>query len=170
MFLLCVSVHRGGPPVQSGGPPVQSGEPPVQSGGTPVQSGPLVKVQVKVWGPPRSRSRSRSGGPPVKVQVKVWGPPVKVQVKVWGSRSKKARAWVVCLLRSHRRTVLCKIIYFCLSGVDSRLRICPPEDATLLPETKLLPRLREMKLRNTAQSEGYETMTQHSSDMTTEVK
>ena len=69
MFLLCVSVHRA----------------------------PLVKVWVKVQGPPRSRSRSgapqvKVGGPPVKVQVKVWGPPwsrsggplVKVQVKILG--------------------------------------------------------------------------------------
>ena len=78
------------------------------------------QVKVKVWGPPRSRSRSRSGGHPwsrsrapprsrsrsrsggpPKVKVKVWGPPqVKVQVKVWGppwsrSRSRSGRPLLV---------------------------------------------------------------------------
>ena len=48
-------------------------------------------------------------------------------------------------------------------------KIHPPEDATLIAETELLPRLREMKLRTTAQSEGYETMTQHSSEDMSEV-
>ena len=65
--------------------------------------GALVKVQVKVWGPPWSKSRSRSGGPPGQGlggppgQGLGWGPTlgqgpgqglggplVKVQVKVWG--------------------------------------------------------------------------------------
>ena len=56
-----------------------------------------------------------------------------------------------------------------LVGVESRLRIHPAEDSTLLPETKLLPRLREMKLRHTGQSEGYETMMKGSADIASEV-
>ena len=68
----------GGPQVKVRGPPrSRSGGPPGQGLGPPGQGlgGPWVKVwvkvQVKVWGPSRSRSR----GP----QVKVWGP---LQVKV----------------------------------------------------------------------------------------
>ena len=57
-----------------------------------------------------------------------------------------------------------------LLGIPSRVRIHPPEHATLLPETELLPKLLKIKLRPTAQSEGYDTMTQHSSDITSEVK
>ena len=76
MFLLCVSVHRGGPSSRYG------------RGGAPVKVqvkvwGPLDKIRVKIlgppWsssrsgGPPRSRSGSRSGSrskgaPPIKVQ------------------------------------------------------------------------------------------------------
>ena len=55
-------------------------------------------------------------------------------------------------------------------GFQSCLRIDPPKDVTLPPERDLLPRLREMRLRHTAQSEGYETMTQYSSDIVSEVK
>ena len=49
------------------------------------------------------------------------------------------------------------------------MRIHPPEGATLPPEPDLLPKKRE-KLRHTVQSEGYETMTQHSVDTASEVK
>ena len=65
-----------------------------------------------------------------------------------------------------------KMIYSYLSllGFQPYLRIHPPEDVTLPPETDLLSRLREMKLRHTAQSEGYDTMTQYSSDIVSEVK
>ena len=62
------------------------------------------------------------------------------------------------------------IFISCSSGIECRLRIHSPEDAALIAETNLLPRLREMKLRHTAQSEGYETMTQGSSDIVSEVK
>ena len=115
MFLLCVSVNRPPPPCQEWGPPVQSVK----------VWGPLVKVQVKVRGPPRSRSRSRSGGPPGQG---LGGPPVNVQFKVWGGPwtltwggpqtltcppppdlGQGAKRWgarAVCLLRSRRRTVL----------------------------------------------------------------
>ena len=54
-------------------------------------------------------------------------------------------------------------------GFQSYLRIDPAEDVALLSETNPLSRLREMKLRHTAQSEGYETMTQDSSDIVSEV-
>ena len=54
-----------------------------------------------------------------------------------------------------------------LAGVEAHLHIHTSEDVT---ETKLLSRLREMELRHTAQSEGYETMTHGSSDITSEVK
>ena len=55
-------------------------------------------------------------------------------------------------------------------GVEALIRLHPPQDATYLSELELLPRLREIKLRHTAQSEGYETMTQHSIDTVSEVK
>ena len=54
-------------------------------------------------------------------------------------------------------------------GVQSQLRIPILEDISILQEPKLLSRLREMKLHNTTHSEGYETMTQHSSDIVSEV-
>ena len=60
-------------------------------------------------------------------------------------------------------------VQFVHLGVEALLKIHPPEDATHLSETELLPRLRGMKLRHTAQSEGYETMTQDSSDIVSEV-
>ena len=65
-----------------------------------------------------------------------------------------------------------KMIYSYLpfSGFQSQLIIHLPEDVTFLSETHLLPRLREMKLRHTAQSEGHETMTQGSSDIVSQVK
>ena len=62
------------------------------------------------------------------------------------------------------------ILYLDSSGVECCLKIHPPEKVTLLPGTHLLPRLRKIKLRPTAQSEGYETMTQGSSDITSQVK
>ena len=52
-------------------------------------------------------------------------------------------------------------------GVEAQLSINTSGDTT---ETKLPSRLRETKLRHTAQSEGYETMTQYSSDIVSEVK
>ena len=57
-------------------------------------------------------------------------------------------------------------------GVDTQLRIHPPEDATFLPQTprtELLSRLREMKLGYTTQSEGYD-IDATSSDIGSEVK
>ena len=39
----------------------------------------------------------------------------------------------------------------------------------LLTETDLLPKLQEMMFRQTVQSEGYGTVTQHSSDVISEV-
>ena len=62
------------------------------------------------------------------------------------------------------------VFIFCSSGIECRLKIHHPQDDTLLMETKLSSRLREMKLRHTARSEGYETMTEHSSDIVSEVK
>ena len=58
---------------------------------------------------------------------------------------------------------------YCFLGAEAQLRIATFDDATLPTETGLLSRLPEMTLRHTAQSEGYETMTQHSSDMVSEV-
>ena len=58
---------------------------------------------------------------------------------------------------------------YCFFGVEAQLRIAALDDVTLPAETDLLPRLREMKLRHFAQSEGYETMTQYSSDIVSEV-
>ena len=137
-----VKVRVWGPPrSRSRGPLGQGasqgpGEPPGQ-GPSQGQGAPLVKVQVKVWGPHRSWYGSRSGGLQVKVQgapkvkVKVWGP---LQVKVWGAPRSRSRApkgqgpgqglgghppvkgpkmrvaRAVCLLQSRRRTVLFNII------------------------------------------------------------
>ena len=56
-----------------------------------------------------------------------------------------------------------------LSGIEVRPRIATVEDATLPKETDLLSKLPEMTLRHTAQSEGYETMMQHSLDIVSEV-
>ena len=61
-------------------------------------------------------------------------------------------------------------MYLTSLGVESRLKIRPPEDVTLLPKTELLPRLRGMKLHHTAQSEGYDTMTLDNSDIVSEVR
>ena len=128
MFSVFLSVHRGAPrsrsESRSGGSPLGQGPggpwSRSRSWGAPWSRGsPLVKVQVKVWGPlvkfcTRTRgphcqglsqglgapwSRSRSGGAQVKVQVKVQAPPP--------CQGPKMRvAWAVRLLRSRRRTVL----------------------------------------------------------------
>ena len=58
---------------------------------------------------------------------------------------------------------------YCFLDVEAQLRIATFDDVTLPAETDLLSRLREMKLRHFAQSEGYETMTQYSSDIVSEV-
>ena len=55
-------------------------------------------------------------------------------------------------------------------GVETQLGIHPPDDTTLCPETQLSFRIRPMKLGDTEQSEGYETMTPDSSDILSEVK
>ena len=54
-------------------------------------------------------------------------------------------------------------------GIQAQLKIRPPEDTPFLQQVGLLSRVRETKLRHKAQSEGYETMTQHSSDIASEV-
>ena len=46
-----------------------------------------------------------------------------------------------------------------LLGVEPHLKIQSSGDV-ILTETDLLPKLQEMKLNQTPQSEGYETMTQ----------
>ena len=53
-------------------------------------------------------------------------------------------------------------------GVETQLRTRLLDDGAPLPETDQLVTLRQ-KLRHTAQSEGYETMTQGSSDIVSEV-
>ena len=58
---------------------------------------------------------------------------------------------------------------YCFLDVEAQLRITAFDDVTLPAETDLLSRLREMKLRHFAQSEGYETMMQYSSDIISEV-
>ena len=73
-----------------------------------------------------------------------------------------------CTASVHKYFILGELIYWHLavSGVKSLLRIRTLDDVTLLSEASLLPRLRELKL----QSEGYESMTQHSSDIMSEVR
>ena len=122
-----VKVQVWGPPGQGlvGASQVMVQGPPGQGPGQGLEGppgqgpGPRVKVQVKVWGTPMSRSRgphrsrsrgphrSRYGGPP-KVKVRgpprsrsggpltlVWGAPqVKVQVQVWEPpRSRLDKKW-----------------------------------------------------------------------------
>ena len=58
---------------------------------------------------------------------------------------------------------------YCFLGVEVQLRITTSDDATLPADTDLLSRLQEMKLRHFAQSEGYETMMQYSSDIVSQV-
>ena len=53
-------------------------------------------------------------------------------------------------------------LYLVSLGVRSRIRIHPPDNVTLVPEIYLV----QVK---TTKSEGYETMTQHSSDVMSEV-
>ena len=62
---------------------------------------------------------------------------------------------------------MCLNCTFCLHilGVEPQLRIHSPEDPT-----EQLPELGEKKLRRTVKSEGYETISHHSSEIVSEVK
>ena len=75
------------------------------------------------------------------------------------------------LLSVHKSFNLGDLIYLHLavSGLQTLLRIRLLDDVTSLSETGLLPRLRELKLHHKWQSEGYESMTQQSSDIMSEV-
>ena len=69
-------------------------------------------------------------------------------------------------LVSEESYIFCPLV----SGVKSKLRVEFLEDDTRRVETQLLQRLREKKPRHASgESEGYETMTQDSSDVTSEV-
>ena len=49
-------------------------------------------------------------------------------------------------------------------GVDAQLRIHAPEYARVLPQTEPPSKLQKMKSPHQTQSEGYETLTQYSSN------